>query len=400
MRPHHQAAAARGFTLIELLLTLAIILLLISMLLPALSRGPTKIKSLQCRSNLHQTGIAELYFANTHEDKFPMQVSTNNGGSLEFLTAGQAVQGDFYFSYRHFVPLAPELQSPKLLVCPADSRSPATNFNALRNTNLSYFAAANPVYMSSDSILSGDRNLTPVSNSTARLSVYRPLRWTSEMHRNRGNVLFADAHVEQLNDILSLSNSPGTPPITLVMPSTKIPAAALAPSPGSGVVQWGGGGGGGIPGGSLSVSASATNQFAFTNGVITNLIITSGPRHTPPWAYLKGGPGGGGSAPAVSLPDQASGPQAVSAPVGAPPSEIALAAEAASEPSEAPTPDSSPPASGQRMVERGLSVIGEIPWWLLAILAIIALWLLKRAREHRPAATRSKQPPWVVEGRN
>jgi len=394
MRAQSELAGSRGFTLIELLLTLTIILLLVSMLLPALNRGHSKVKSLQCRSNLHQTGIAMLFFANAHEDKFPVQVPTNQGGSLEFIAAGQAVQGKFYFSYKHFLPVAPELQSPKVLVCPADVRAPATNFAALRNTNLSYFTAANPVYLRSDSIVSGDRNLTPAYNSIAWLSPYRPLRWTREMHQNRGNVLYADAHVEQLNDVLSLSNAPGAALVSLVMPSTQNPAMNSPPVP-RGPVQWAGGGGAaGFAGGNLSVSTSSSNTFVFTNQVTTNLTITSEPRHTPPWLYLRGGPGGYGSSAMLDPPGSVTGNYASGGQLIAPVKSTAL------EPTNPPAPDNTPPPAGNEGLKTGLALVDSLPWWLLAILLLIALWLLKRARERRPSSSQARERPWVVEGRN
>ncbi len=390
MRPPFQRWDARGFTLIELLLTLTIILLLISMLLPALNRGHSKIKSLQCRSNLHQTGIAMVFFANSHEDKYPIQVSTNQGGSLEFLASGQAVQGEFYFSYRHFLPLASELQNPKLLVCPADLRSPATNFADLRNTNLSYFVAANPVFMKSDSILAGDRNLYPVSNSMARLSQYQPLRWTAEMHQNRGNVLYADAHVEQVNGVLSLSNSPGSQPVGLVMPSTMNPLSTPAAAPGFGGVEMGGGGGASF-GGNLSVSSSSSNAVGFTNSVVTNLTITSGPRHTPPSLYLKGGPGGEPPLPVPEFPDREPQEHGVSAP--------ATRQTAASSAPESPPPESPVISVAKKATQSGWRTISGLPWWFLAALVLLALWLLKRARQNRPRREPAKERPWVYEGR-
>lgn len=385
---------SRGFTLIELLLTLAIILLLISMLLPALNRGHGKVRSLQCHNNLHQIGLGMIFFAHAHEDKFPMQVSTNQGGSSEFIEAGNAVQGDFYFSYKHFLPLATDLETPKLLVCPSDTRPPATQFSSLRNTNVSYFVAANPVYMQSDSILSGDRNLAPFSNSVARVGPRRPLRWTREIHQYRGNVLFADGHVLQLSDVLSLSNSPGAPLASLVMPSVMNPVSTLPAGSGEGGFQGGGsGGGGGIRGGNLSVSAfSSNNSFALTNGVLTNWTITSGPRQIPPSAYDLGGPGPGPTHPPFPAGSVSSNHQTAVRGGPQPPG-----TDSPGEP-DLEAAHQNLVDSGRDLANRGTNLIYRTPWWLLALLLLVTLWLLKNVRENRrPASTAGAKPRlWFV----
>src|SRR4051795_9896868 len=88
-----------GFSLIELLLVIAIIAVLAALLLPALSKAYTRGKRAGCVSNLKQIGLAFHTFAHEHADKFPMQVSTNSGGSMEFLTAGQQAVANTAFRH-------------------------------------------------------------------------------------------------------------------------------------------------------------------------------------------------------------------------------------------------------------------------------------------------------------
>ena len=42
-------------------------------------------------------------------------------------------------TFRHFQVMSNELSTPKILVCPADTRVAAANFVRLKNQNVSYF---------------------------------------------------------------------------------------------------------------------------------------------------------------------------------------------------------------------------------------------------------------------
>src|SRR5437667_5887790 len=91
-----------AFTLIELLMVIAIIAILASLLLPALSKAQERGRRIKCLSNLKQIGVAFHTFAHDHNDKFPMQVPTNSGGTMEFVTAAEKIGGSFFFAFRHF----------------------------------------------------------------------------------------------------------------------------------------------------------------------------------------------------------------------------------------------------------------------------------------------------------
>lgn len=195
--------ASGGFTLIELLVVIGIIAILAALLLPALNRGKARAQRAECINDLNELGVAFHLFAHDHNSRFPMQVPVNDGGSLEFTQNGFLVRGEFYFSFRHFQPLAAQLGSPAVLACPSDRlRKPAANFASLQNSNVSYFAGVNADYSRPGSALAGDRNLTNDFSGAPATIVHNDysLRWTHELHDFKGNVLFSDGHVEELNN--------------------------------------------------------------------------------------------------------------------------------------------------------------------------------------------------------
>ncbi len=73
----HPFAAQRGFTLVELLAVITIILILLALLLPVVSRGIFNAKSMQCLSNEKQLQMAhQLYLNDNSQQLIPYYGST------------------------------------------------------------------------------------------------------------------------------------------------------------------------------------------------------------------------------------------------------------------------------------------------------------------------------------
>lgn len=101
----------RAFTLIELLVVVAIIALLISMLLPALSKAREAAKASVCMSNVHQLMLANIHYTEEHRGHLPWI-----RGSLQ-----SGYRNAPYDQFHQLIILWPYMKELKLYRCPSAS---------------------------------------------------------------------------------------------------------------------------------------------------------------------------------------------------------------------------------------------------------------------------------------
>jgi prepilin-type N-terminal cleavage/methylation domain-containing protein len=207
----------RAFTLVEMLVVLAIIGILAAILLPAIAKSKPRAQRVACLANLHQIGTAFHIFAHEHDNTFPMGLTTNSGGVKELVPADRI----FTEMPEAFLATRYELGSAKILACPSDTREPANDFSLLTREHVSYFVGLQSTFGNPASILAGDRNLVYSDTS---------LKWNESLHQFKGNLLLADAHVEERNSwrIAAAERAPRSATTTGFTPTASFPTAVGA----------------------------------------------------------------------------------------------------------------------------------------------------------------------------
>lgn len=184
-----------AFTVPEALLVILILSILLALGVATRNQQRQRSLHITCQNNLKQVGLAFKQWSLDSSPDYCYQQHTNGGGTKEYIETGEV--------FRHFQAMSNELNTPKVLNCPADERSPAGDFQTgFSNTNLSYFVGVDASDVEPQMFLTGDRNLTNgplLPNGLLVVTTNSAVGWTPELHRLKGNIGLADGSVQHLD---------------------------------------------------------------------------------------------------------------------------------------------------------------------------------------------------------
>jgi len=188
--------SAKGLTLVEVLISIVVVALLAVLAIAIFAKARPRAARINCVSNLKQIGLAFRMWSNDNGEKFPWNVSTTNGGTLEFAGRPEV--------FRHYLAASNELTSPKVLTCDKDKkRTKASTWEQLTNDaqHISYFVGLDASEYRPQTILSGDRNVTTNGKPAMGLvnvTSNTVLGFTREMHQTMGNIGLGDGSAHQV----------------------------------------------------------------------------------------------------------------------------------------------------------------------------------------------------------
>ncbi len=183
MRPPFETLRKTGFSLIELLVVIAIIGLLAGMAVPEYNKFLDRARSAACMGNLRQIGVGVGLYLNDHHGEFPF---INNPANPVYTDPADIPEGVSPMTMLEA--FGPYGVTQNLLRCPQD---------ALVNNR---FAKEGSSYEWRP-MLDGEEQLSPQiftrrgTVRTVKLSRFRLVFDTDNLHSGRQNLLYADGSV-------------------------------------------------------------------------------------------------------------------------------------------------------------------------------------------------------------
>jgi prepilin-type N-terminal cleavage/methylation domain-containing protein/prepilin-type processing-associated H-X9-DG protein len=215
----------RAFTLVELLVVIGIIALLISILLPSLSRAREQANAIKCLNNLRQLGLGFVMYANNNRGFLPN--SPSSGWRKEDFIYWQPGQD---FNESAIAPYLAKPLSKEYFRCPTDdvnnrvyTGSGGYRYSYSMNYWLRLYqvvkirnSAQKVILYEEDENTLDDGNSSPEINTAIDLLSIRHDRkrrlpdnentWQQNIDR-RGNAAFVDGHAEYI-DRRSMHSAP------------------------------------------------------------------------------------------------------------------------------------------------------------------------------------------------
>jgi hypothetical protein len=223
MKANPSPGQERAMTRVEVLAVLGALFLLTLTVGPALGGSAARANRISCLNNLRQIGRAFQMWATDHDGENPSRVPRANGGVL-----GHPLSAVLWYQFGF---LSNQLGSPKILVCPSDSKKKMADnwglsasggfFNvAYRDNAASYALGLHTSATLGQSLLAGDRNLRFSGKSSCDAAGINDalylargdanVGWTNAIHGLTGNLLRNDGQVLQAStaDLQNALNVP------------------------------------------------------------------------------------------------------------------------------------------------------------------------------------------------
>ncbi len=118
----------KGFSLLELLIVVAVLALLVSILLPSLSRARQRAKVAVCASQMKQISFAMVTYTTNNRSYFPVNTSLGTGGEITWDDKLSKYDGREVEQAR-LNGWIPHSDDHKLYICPADK----SNYHSARH---------------------------------------------------------------------------------------------------------------------------------------------------------------------------------------------------------------------------------------------------------------------------
>jgi prepilin-type processing-associated H-X9-DG protein/prepilin-type N-terminal cleavage/methylation domain-containing protein len=204
-----------AFTLIELLVVVAIIAVLVSILLPSLSKARAAARAVVCQSSLRQIGLGFTSYAQSNNDNFPAVYGTDMSSPTVPTTDSEWYAQLASYDIRRENMLCPDDKLAKK----EDSESVLRSY--IFNAMFGFGKSTTKIEMPTRKIILSERSDTDASITAlgSSMTLFEHLIYpamtqvslwqgliNSDRHNTRSNYLFVDGHVEAMMLSQTLGN--------------------------------------------------------------------------------------------------------------------------------------------------------------------------------------------------